>query len=321
MGLNDKVKAERERVAKLVIDNIKNKQGLKWLKSWISNGPQNGINPETKYKGGNFLKLVCDMEARNTDDPRYMTYKQAMSKGYKVKKGSTGILCEHWSFIEKKTDKLEDGTIVEIEKKRFIPIVTTFHLFHVSDINGVPEYKPEVIKTTKKKYKEIVNKLVETSEAEVDFKGIDRAYYIPSKDTISLPPKNFFKTQEGLIATLLHEIAHSTGDKTRLNRDLEGEFGSESYAREELIAEFSSIFSQIELGIDLKEEHIDNHSAYLKSWIQILEKDSEELYKAVGLAEKSTKYIIDRYEEKPKESIKIPLEKTESVSNFSPLAI
>ncbi|MGL5717873.1 ArdC family protein [Cetobacterium sp.] len=321
MALNEKIKVERDRIAKIVIDNIKNKNGLEWLKGWIANGPQNGINSETKYKGINFLKLACDMEFRKTDDPRYMTFKQATFNGYKVKKGAVGILCEHWSFIEIEKEKREDGTIVEVEKNRVVPIVTTFHLFHASDIVGLPEFEIKELKTTKKKYKEIVNKLVETSEAKIDFKAIDSASYSKSEDLISLPPKKMFKSSEELIATLLHELAHSTGNSLRLNRDLSGAFGNESYAKEELVAEFSAIFSQIELEIDLKENHIDNHSAYLKSWINALEKNSDELYKAIGLAEKATKYIMDRYEGVEKDVIKVPLEKTESVENFNPLAV
>lgn len=321
MALNEKIKVERDKIAKIIIDNIEKKQGLSWLKDWITNEPRNGANPETKYKGINFLKLAYDMEMKETEDPRYFTYNQAKRCGYQVKKNAKSILCEHWSFVEIKKEKLADGTEVEIEKERAIPIVNTFYLFHASDIIGVPEYVKENKKVLKGKINKIVKRLIETSEAPVDFKGGDRAFYSPSKDKISLPPKKSFKSGEGLLATLLHEIAHSTGHENRLCRSIKNVFGDEDYAKEELIAEFSSVFSQLELGISLKEEHIDNHSAYLKNWIQALKKDSDYLYKAIGLSEKATKYIMDRYDDKKKETLKVPLDKTENVENFSPLAI
>lgn len=321
MALDEKIKLERERVTKLVIENIEKNNGLKWLKDWISNGPQNGINPEVKYKGMNFLKLVCDMEARKTDDPRYMTYNQAKSKGYNVKKSAKGLMCEHWCFIKIEKEKLPDGTVVEIEKPMKVPVVTTFYLFHVSDINGVPKYEPTKNKILKGKYKEIIDRLVETSEAPVDFKAVDQAFYVPSKDIISLPPKKMFKSKEGLLATLLHEIAHSTGHETRLNRDLGGRIGTPDYAKEELIAEFTSIFSQIELGLNLKEDHIDNHSAYLNSWLKNLKENPEALSKAIGSSERATNFIVKKYKGEEVKRVVVPLTSTENISNVSPLAM
>ena len=321
MALNEKIKVERDKIANVIIKNIESKKGLSWLKGWIVKAPQNGANPETKYKGINYLKLAYDMELKETDDPRYFTYNQARKCGYQVKKNAKSILCEHWSFVEVKKEKLEDGTEVEVEKDRKAPYVNTFYLFHASDIIGVPEYVRENKKVLKGEINKIVKRLVETSEAPVDFKGGDSAFYIPSQDKISLPPKKSFKNGESLVATLLHEMAHSTGHENRLCRSVKNTFGSEDYAKEELIAEFSAVFSQLELGITLGEEHIDNHSAYLKSWVQALKKDSDYLFKAIGLSEKATKYIMNLYNGEENKKIKVPLEKTENIENFSPLAM
>ncbi len=90
--------------------------------------------------------------------------------------------------------------------------------------------------------------------------------YIPM--TFIYPVIEQFNTMQDYYATALHEIAHSTGHSSRLNRDMSGDFGSEKYAVEELRAELSSMFLQMENGIQLEGKHIENHSAYLANWLK-----------------------------------------------------
>ncbi|MDU1912596.1 zincin-like metallopeptidase domain-containing protein [Fusobacterium sp.] len=116
--------------------------------------------------------------------------------------------------------------------------------------------------------------------------GQEQAYYSPSKDEIVLPLRESFKDSESFLSTALHEMIHSTGHESRLNRDKGHMFGSPEYAKEELIAELGSVFLQGDLGIKLEGEHFQDHSNYLKSWIGALKEDYHELFRACIEAEK-----------------------------------
>ena len=308
----------KKKLADEIIKNIKENNGLKWLKEWVSNGPQNVLNSETKYKGINFVRLVCDMNSKGSKDPRYMTMIQANKAGYKIKKGAKSISCEHWSFVSSKKVKDKDDEDVIININRKVPVITYFKLFHASDVEGLPKFEKIKTNTLKGEFKKMVDKLVETSSCPITFDSIDKACYNSFLDFISLPPKNMFKTKEGAISTLLHEMSHSTGHNSRLNRQLGNKFGSLDYAKEELIAELSSIFSQVELNIELKTEHIDNHSAYLKSWLKVLKDDYNEIFKAIGLAESSTSYIMKRYKGEAKEKLVIAVKGNEVIETPAP---
>ena len=95
-------------------------------------------------------------------------------------------------------------------------------------------------------------------------------------------------------------MGHSTGHESRLNRDMSGVFGSESYAKEELVAELCSIFTQARLNIKLEGEHFNDHTAYLKSWIGALKNDPSELFRAATKAEEASKRLYNNYLEEKK---------------------
>ena len=103
-------------------------------------------------------------------------------------------------------------------------------------------------------------------------------------------------------ATELHELCHSTGHESRLNRNLQTKDKKE-YAREELIAEISSSFLMQELNISSTAEHYDNHKAYIQSWISILKDKPNELFKAINESNKVTKFIGEQIKDKNKEKV------------------
>ena len=121
----------------------------------------------------------------------------------------------------------------------------------------------------------------------------DKAYYVPSEDTVVLPSYNSFFTDEDYYAVVLHELAHATGHESRLNRNITNVFGSVEYAKEELRAEISSSFVNSELGI-VSETVMDNHKAYIQAWIQIIEEQEKELFSAINDAEKIAEYMEEK---------------------------
>ena len=135
----------------------------------------------------------------------------------------------------------------------------------------------------------------------------DKAYFQPSNDTVHLPKASQFRTIQQYYATAFHEITHSTGTKTRLNRDQSGRFGSKQYAREELVAELGSAFLSAYFGI--RTDNIEkNNSAYVQSWLKALENDHRLIVDAADYADKAVKFILDGFEEPKEEPKKEPKE-------------
>ena len=105
----------------------------------------------------------------------------------------------------------------------------------------------------------------------------------------SLP--QYFDSPYAYDSTALHELAHATGAAHRLNRNIKNVFGTEDYAYEELIAEISSCFMSANLQLEQSNEHIENHKAYVQSWIETIREKPESLVKAVQQAEKVDSYM------------------------------
>ena len=93
-------------------------------------------------------------------------------------------------------------------------------------------------------------------------------------------------------STALHEIGHSTGHEKRLNRNLSTDRGSPDYAKEELRAEIASMFLEQDLGVEVKEKHIENNSAYIAAWKSAIKEDPNALFKAIANAERITKFVM-----------------------------
>jgi antirestriction protein ArdC len=125
--------------------------------------------------------------------------------------------------------------------------------------------------------------------------GGDRAYYSPSRDGIQLPERGAFTTDIAFYATAYHEMAHSTGHKSRLAREGVVEshyFGSATYSEEELVAELTSAFLCAETGV--LPSTIENSTAYIKGWLSVLKSDPKILIRASSRAEKATNLILGK---------------------------
>ena len=112
---------------------------------------------------------------------------------------------------------------------------------------------------------------------------------VPSTDHISLPPESAFKSPQDWASVALHEMSHWAASPDRLNRDLSGRFGSEAYAREELVAVLSSLIIGTELNLPTD---IPNHASYIQSWIKILKNDRREIFRAAAAAQKCADYCL-----------------------------
>lgn len=261
-----------------------------WRKGWASMAPHFNASTGKQYQGINQVLLGMS----GYSDPRWMTMKQANAlktaenpNGLRIRKGEKATMIVRMVEVEKRgEDDIPDGDVIAEDKKTRL-VMKAFNVFNASQIEGMPPLpKPEPREFTSN---EAVGQVVDglKKDGVVLLHGGDRACYVPKIDTIKMPDKDAFESSEDYHATLLHEAAHATGAKKRLDRF--GMFGhltgSESYAREELRAELASAMLGAELGIRQGEYHVQNHAAYLASWLEALRKDKNEIFKAAAHAQ------------------------------------
>ncbi len=245
--------------------------------------------------------------ARGFKDPRWVTFNQAKDLKASVKKGEKSVPVLFFDYYDKVTKKSFDARTVkdmtEEEKKAYIKenvyaVLKYSSVFNAEQCHNFPERAVDEFKMSaeeRENQNEAIETIIANSAAPVLYDGGNKAYYSPGTDKIHIPAIDDFDTMQDYYATALHEIAHSTGHHTRLNRDMSGGFGSENYAKEELRAELACVFMQLEQGIKLEGKHIENHAAYLSSWLDAAKKDSSVFFKAASDAQKIADYVADHY--------------------------
>ena len=140
-------------------------------------------------------------------------------------------------------------------------------------------------------------RLLQLSGVPIAHNSDNRAYYQPALDRISIPEMVQYKNASDYYAVALHEVAHSTGHASRLNREGITEFngfGSSSYSYEELIAETSSMWVASELSLD-NDAVMANHASYLAGWAAKIKEDPKALFKAFNEAEQASDFILQRH--------------------------
>lgn len=277
-----KSKSERKDVYEAITEGmleVIEKEGLApWQKPWAGGMPKNLVSGKP-YRGINVFILAM----QPFGSAYWLTFKQAKARGGSVRKGEKGTKILFWRFVEK-TDK-ETG-----EKER-IPFARVYTVFNVEQCEGV-EY-PEHQATGEAEAIEECDRLVSLyADAPPIMHGGDRACYSPGKDEIRMPKRETFVSSEAYYGTLFHELGHSTGHGSRLNRDEVTNltfFGSHSYSVEELVAEFTSAFLCGMAGIHpaIKE----NQAAYLKGWVSKLKDKPKWLVQAAQRAQKAADWV------------------------------
>lgn len=247
--------------------------------------PLNGVS-KRRYRGINTLHLLCEMKEKNYNDPRWYTFQQAKEAGAKIKAGSKAVTVQYWKFDKKEKD--EEGNEITVPLDH--PVVFYANVFNAEQIEGLPPYQK-----TEHKWDPVerAEKIIAASNVPVIADSLSNNYYSPSRDEIHTTPRSSFKTAAGYYSTVLHEVGHSTGHASRLNRDMSGTFGTPSYAKEELRAEIASMMLGNDLGIN-REGDDAQHAAYVDSWIKALKDDPAEIFRASADAEKICTYLYEK---------------------------
>lgn len=268
-----------------------------WQKPWDAKSaakalqlPQNPVTGKA-YRGGNSIQLmVAGFHLDQGVDPRWCTYKQAQSQGWQVKKGAKAQSIQYWKWEheEQRTNPVT-GASESVSIKNDAPTAFYASVFHASQIEGIPPYLQ--IQRTQEPWETIerADEIVAKSGARIFHDQLDRAFYAPHADEVHIPPRSAFATPLDYYEVLLHEIGHWSGHSSRLNRDLSGNFGSPSYAREELRAQLASLFLSAEMGIPYNPQR---HAAYQASWVEVLKKDKNEIYQAASQAHQIAEYVM-----------------------------
>ncbi len=275
--------------------HVLEEKGLSWRKEWTGKGggsPHNGIT-KACYRGTNAFYLSLISMLKGYSDPRWVTMLQIMDNDSKyhpkekwhLKKGSKASYVEYWYPFDTKDKKALTWEQYKIEltngrdASEFSLSTKYTAVFNAHDIEGIPEI--QITENLDISADELIDKLCNGMGVEILTDGGDRAYYSPAQDKIHLPTPSSFENEYAFNATALHELSHSTGHPTRLNRPQSAFFGTDSYAYEELVAEMCSCFMGAELSVQATTSHINNHKAYVQSWIGAIREKPETLVSAI----------------------------------------
>lgn len=306
----EKLTPQRKQLVDQVLANLE-KGNLFWTQGWVAAGAPESAVTGKKYRGINNLYLSLVAMAENYGDNRWATFRQMEEKGWTFKKDEEGytlgkgksVSVEYYEMRDKETKRRFDRSVLdgmtfdeqrEYMDKNVYWLRKFYRVFNCSLMDGVPAKEMPMID---------VNDRIEKAEAILDYwnaneskivYGGSQAFYRPSTDEVHLPEREKFMSTQSFYDTALHEIGHSTGHESRLNRDLSGGFGSQSYAMEELRAEIASIFMAQDLGIEPSEDRLQNNAAYIQSWKDEIKENPNALFTAIADADKIARYVSSK---------------------------
>jgi antirestriction protein ArdC len=264
-----------------------------WVKPWSATGEAPLVLPlranGIPYRGVNTLALWAAAEACGFSSPNWFTYKQCDALGANVRKGERG------SFVVfyKQAGQNKAEADRQEEKQEPRRILRGYVVFNGDQVSGLPErFFPVVPAIAQPRGPEEVRltALFAKIPATIRYGG-DRAFYAPSLDIIQMPPKSAFPDVTRFLSTKAHELAHWTRAKSRLDRDFgQKRFGDAGYALEELVAELASAFVGAQIG--LPADHIEDHAAYIGSWLAALDDSPSAFLTAAAKAQTAADYLL-----------------------------
>lgn len=319
--------------ADMIIDRMEVIEASNWKQGWTDGEAMIGLPQNVTgrvYTGSNAFLCQLHSMKNNYKVPVYLTFPQLKDLGAFPKKGEKSIPIFKWGFSIHNRETGEKATLEEYDsipkeerdkKYKVIPYLKIFNEWNIDQTN-LEEVNKEKYDALLSKFeaKEIKDDNGMYSNAAIDQMLASQSWvcsieytqqnpsalYNKSKDVIIVPrkdqfnisdtPEEIYKDGEEYYSSLIHEMAHSTGHESRLNRlSPDGKFGGEEYAKEELVAELTAAMVGSALGFDSRIR--DNNTAYLKSWMSALKKEPKFLLSVMSDVNKASAMVIEHIDE------------------------
>lgn len=264
--------------------------------NYLTKKPYSGVNIFSLWMYGS----LCEYSTNS-----WLTFKQAQSLGFKVKKGSKSAPVFFYKSYEVEDPESEDGE--KVTRK----VLKSFRVFNIDQLED-EDGNPVPIDLVGVDSSPVAGELLaEMEKLKVDYSkssGVrfvtsgGQAFYSPREDKINMPDFNLFESEDGYSSTLLHEIIHSTGANNRLNRfdKQTKKYGNkDGYAVEELIADIGACLLGSQFGVT---GEVENHASYLSSWLKQLKNDKSLFFTAASEAQKACDYFFQLLDSKNKKA-------------------
>ncbi len=278
-----------EMITQKIIEALENGT-IPWKKPWVGGEHVNLISKKS-YRGIN----VFILGSAGFISPYWLTFKQATEKGGRIKKGSKGCPIIFWNWDRSDKKKGDQDEVDSDKPTKKAPLLRYYTVFNLDQCEGITPPKGF-------EEREFTNKIVEAENIIENMPHCPKilhlepyAYYSPAKDFVNMPRPEAFFSDEEYYSTLFHELVHSTGHKSRLNRreNIRNHmFGSRDYSKEELVAEMGAAFLCGITGIE--PSLIENQAAYIESWLESIRGDKKMLIHAAANAQKAADFILNK---------------------------
>ncbi len=282
----------------IVTEKIVNllEQGIvPWRRPWSATGLPRNLISTKPYRGVNLFLL----SATKYVSPFWLTMKQANELGGSVRKGEHSQIVVFWKVDQIANVGTETGTESDEadEKSRRRFVLRYYRLFNLEQCElpqAVLDKLPK-IETHQHDPIEAAERIIAgiPNPPEIQYVG-SKAFYSPTTDRITLPPRELFTSTEEIYACLFHEESHAAGAPKRLNRKSITEaapFGSPTYSFEELVAECSAAYLCAEAGIS--PAVLENQAAYIQGWLAKLHSEKRMVVTAAAQAQRASDYILN----------------------------
>lgn len=252
---------------------------IPWQKPWVACGKA------ISYATGKPYSLLNQMLLGRAGE--YATFKQVQQAGGYVRKGEKAHMVVFWKWLDQ-----EDTETGEVKQ---IPFLRYYNVFHIDQCEGLTAKYTETMPQTAnadETAESILCGYCQRSGVTLNQEEGDKAFYRPSADCITLPLLSQFAETAEYYSTAFHELVHSTGHASRLNRlEKTAFFGTEAYSKEELVAEIGAAALVNHAGLETAKS-FRNSAAYLQNWLSVLKSDKRFIVSASGKADKAVSLIL-----------------------------
>ena len=256
---------------------------IPWKKPWIANAKA------ISHTTGKAYSLLNQMLLGRPGE--YITFKQCQEAGGHIRKGEKASMVVFWKWIEQEDE--------ETGESKSVPFLHYYNVFHIDQCEGITAKHStatafpdgaEVLEAAQ----EIIYDYLSREGVKLSHMEGDKAFYRPSTDEVVLPIRKQFVSTAEYYSTVFHELTHSTGHPSRLNRLSKPTFfGTEDYSKEELVAEIGASALVNHVGLETTSS-LRNNTAYIQNWLSVLKNDKRFIVSAAGKAEKAVNLILNQ---------------------------